>query len=95
MVALTILLLGLLIMLVAVVVLLVVFGLTSVLVIVIPLIPIMMMVGSGILGLIEMALLAGGKDDKRIAKRDLKYLGATFILSGILARVSIRFLWGI
>jgi hypothetical protein len=88
MLALTILLLGLLVMLIMVAVLLVFSGLYSLLAPVISLIPLLAMVGSFFLGAIEFILFFGTPDDRRIARRDLRYLGATFVVSGVLFWVS-------
>ena len=88
MLALTILLLGLLVMLIMVGVLLVVSGLYSLLGPVISLIPLLALVGSFSLGAIEILLFFGTPDDRRVAKRDLRYLGATFVISGLLFWVS-------
>lgn len=93
MLALSILLFGLLVMLIMVVVLLVASGLHSLLVLVVPVVPLLMMIGSFCLGSIELLLLLGGPNDRRLAKRDLAYLGTTFVLSGSLWWVSTHFLW--
>ena len=84
MLALTILLLGLLVMLIMVGVLLVFSGLTSLLAPLIALVPLLAIFGSFCLGAIELLLFLGTPDDKRIAKRDLRYLGATLVVSAIL-----------
>lgn len=84
MLALTILLLGLLVMLIMVGILLVFSGLSSLLAPMISLIPLLALVGSFFLGVIEFLLFFGTPDDRRIAKRDLRYLGATFAVSGVL-----------
>jgi uncharacterized membrane protein HdeD (DUF308 family) len=84
MVALEILLIGLLVMLIMVGVLLLFSGLYSLLPPVIALVPLLALVGSFVLGAIELLLLFGASEDKRVAKRDLRYLGATFVISGVL-----------
>jgi hypothetical protein len=93
MLVLTILLFGLLVMLALAVVLIVSSGLYSLLPIVIPVVPLLLMVGSGLLGLIELLLLFGGPEERRHAKRELVYLGATFAVSGLLLWVTTRLLW--
>ncbi|MBI2844380.1 MAG: hypothetical protein HYX78_13360 [Armatimonadetes bacterium] len=93
MLALTILLFGLLIMLVMVVVLLLISNLAGLLSLVIPVMPMLMMIGSGMLSLIELLLFLGGPEDRRLAIKDLKYLGTTFIISGALWWISTHFLW--
>jgi hypothetical protein len=92
MLALAILLGGLVVLLVLAVVLLIMTGYTSLLTLIIPLVPLLMMVGSGLLGLIEVLLLFGGKDDRRLAKRELKWLAGTFLVSAALWAVSSWFL---
>ena len=93
MLALTILLGGLVILLILTVVLLFVMGLASLLTVIIPLVPMLMMIGSGLLGLIELLLLFGGREDRRLAKRELKWLAGTFVISAALSVVSWMFLW--
>ena len=93
MLALTILLLGLVVVLIMVTVLMVVFHMANLLVLIIPLIPLLMMIGSGVLGLIELFLFLGSSDDRKIAKRDTKWLFATFVVSGVLLWVSSLLLW--
>lgn len=90
--ALTILLLGLVVISIMVTVLFVVWGMTNLLGLVIPLIPLLAMVGSGLLGMIELLLLFGGPEDRKTAKTDLTYLGATFVASGVLWWLTTRFL---
>lgn len=93
MLALTILLFGLLVMLIMIVVLLVASGLYSLLGLVIPVVPLLMTIGSFLLGMVELLLFLGGPDDRKLAKRDLTYLGTTFVISGALWWLSTHFLW--
>jgi hypothetical protein len=92
MLALTILLFGLIVFLVMATVLFVVCRLTNLLALVVPVIPLLAMVGSALLGLIEMFLFFGKSEDRRLAKRELAYLGATFAISAILWWVCSYFL---
>lgn len=92
MLALTMLLLGLVVVSIMVTVLFVWWGMTNLLTLVIPLIPLLAMVGSGMLGIIELLLFFGNSEDRKIAKTDLKYLGATFVISGILWWLITKFL---
>jgi hypothetical protein len=50
------------------------------------------MIGSGMLGFIELFLLFGNQDDRRLAKRELAYLGSTFVISAALWWVCSYFL---
>ena len=93
MLALTILLFGTVVLLIMVVVLVTVFGLVSLLSLVVPVVPLLVMIGSALLGLIEMLLFFGGPEDRRLAKRELVYLGMTFAISGVLWWISTHFLW--
>ncbi len=90
---LAILLLSLLVMFIMVGVLLLSSGLYSLLWPLIALIPMLAMLGCFCLGAIELVLLFGSNDDRRIARRDLRYLAATFGISGVLFFVS-TFLMG-
>lgn len=92
MLALTILLFGLLVTLIMVVVLLFVTHAFNLLSLVIPMVPLLLMIGSGLLGTIELLLLAGGPEDRKLAKRELKWLWSTFIISAVVWRVSAFFL---
>ena len=92
MLALTILLFGLVIFLVMATVLFIVFGMTNLLSLVVPVIPLLAMIGSGMLGFIELFLLFGKQDDRRLAKRELAYLGSTFVISAALWWVCSYFL---
>ncbi len=93
MVVLTILLTLLVVMLIMVMVLFIATGLTSLLSLIIPAIPLLAMLGSFVLALIELLLFFGNKDDRRLAKRELGYLGATFVVSGVLLWASTYLLW--
>lgn len=95
MLALTILLLGLLVMLVTVIVLFLVAGLGNLLPLVVPMIPLLVVIGSFLLGMADLLLLFGNADDRRIAKRDLTYLGITFVVSGALFWGSTFLLWNL
>ncbi|MEN6371159.1 MAG: hypothetical protein ABFD64_04015 [Armatimonadota bacterium] len=90
--ALTILLLGLVVISIMVTILFVIWGMTNLLVLVIPLIPLLALIGSGLLGMIELLLLFGEPEDRKTAKTDLAYLGITFVASGILWWLMTRFL---
>jgi hypothetical protein len=79
-------------MLIMVVVLLVATHMFSLLAYVIPVVPMLMMLGSGVLGAIELFLLFGSSDDRKLAKRELKWLWGTFLISGVLWRISSLFL---
>jgi hypothetical protein len=95
MIILTFLLIVLAIMVVFVVVFFTATGLTNLLPLIIPTIPLLAMMGSGMLGLIDMLLFFGGPDDRRLARTELKYLGMTFVFSGALWWASTHFLWGL
>jgi len=88
MIPLAILIFGLLIVLVISSVLLLISGMRPLLTWVIPAIPMLAMIGSGILILIEMLLFLGGKDDRRTAVRDLQLLIPTCMLSAVLWLIS-------
>lgn len=93
--ALTILLLMLVVMLVTVIILFVWMGLTNLLSIVIPLVPLLAMMGSGMLCLIELLLFFGGPADRKLARTELVYLGMTFIVSGAMWWLTTHFMWHI
>lgn len=93
MLALTILLFGLLVMLIMAVVLLLITHTMNLLGLVIPMVPLLLMIGSGLLGTIELILLFGTAEDKKLAKRELKWLWGTFLISGVLWQISTLFLW--
>lgn len=68
-------------------------GLPKVLMCVVPMAPGLVMLGAFLLILTEMLLLIGGKEDRKIAKRDLGYLFPTLIVSGILWYAAQKLLW--
>ena len=94
MIPLAILIFGLLLVLVLAMVILIASGVTPLIVWVLPAVPLMVMMGSGGLMLIEALLFFGGKDDRRVAKRDFGLLFPTFVLSALLWYVS-AFLLGL
>ncbi|MHB9036814.1 MAG: hypothetical protein ACYC64_09110 [Armatimonadota bacterium] len=59
----------------------------------VPLAPLLVVVGCVILMLTECLLFLGNKDDRQSAIRDLGYLFPTLIVSGGLWWVAQRFLW--
>lgn len=55
-------------------------------------VPLVILIGSGLIGLIEMLLFFGGPDDRRFAKKELSYLSITFFVSLALFWISAHFL---
>ncbi len=68
-------------------------GMGSVLISLVPLAPWLVAVGTILLMLTELLLFLGGKDDRRAAWRDMKYLVPTCLVSGGLWYVAQKFLW--
>ncbi len=68
-------------------------GMGSLLASLLPLAPWLVMVGTFLLILTELLLFFGGKEDRRVALRDLSYLIPTCIISGGLWWVAQRFVW--
>lgn len=95
MIILTFLLIVLAVMTVFVVVFFAATGLANLLPLVIPMVPLLAMIGSGLLGLIDMLLFFGGSDEKKLARTELTYLAVTFVFSGVLWWASTHLLWGI
>lgn len=84
MIPLTILIFGLLLVLVISVVLLILSGMTPLVIWVISAVPMLVMIGSGILILIELLLFFGNKDDRKAALRDLGVLVPACVVSGLI-----------
>ena len=68
-------------------------GMAQILTSLVPLVPCLVTIGTFLLILTEMLLFFGGKEDRRVAWRDLSYLVPTCIVSGGLWYLTQRFLW--
>jgi len=68
-------------------------GMGNILASLVPLAPWLVMVGTILLILTELLLFFGGKDDRRAAWRDMKYLVPTCLVSAGLWYVAQKFLW--
>lgn len=68
-------------------------GMTQVLASLVPLGPWLVMVGTSLLILTELLMFLGGREDRRVALRDLGYMLPTLIVSGGLWYVAQHFLW--
>lgn len=68
-------------------------GLPKVLTCIVPMAPGLVMLGTFLLILTEILLFMGGKEDRKIAKRDLGYLFPTLLVSGVLWYAAYRLLW--
>lgn len=68
-------------------------GMTQVLASLVPLGPWLVMVGTCLLILTELLMFLGGKEDRRVALRDLGYMVPTLIISAGLWYMAQYFLW--
>ncbi|MGC8863328.1 MAG: hypothetical protein ACP5R5_11235 [Armatimonadota bacterium] len=68
-------------------------GMGNILTTLVPLAPWLVMVGTILLILTEMLLFFGGKEDRRAAWRDMKYLLPTCLVSAALWYVAQKLLW--
>ncbi|MCX8053296.1 MAG: hypothetical protein N3B12_05775 [Armatimonadetes bacterium] len=93
MIAALVLITGVLLVLVVGAIMLAYMGLASILVSLVPLAPWLVMVGTILLILTELLLFLGGKEDRRAAWRDMKYLVPTLLVSGALWYVAQKMLW--
>jgi predicted benzoate:H+ symporter BenE len=93
MLALTILISGLLVVFVIAAVVFIALGMTSLFAWMIPVIPGLVAIGTFMLAGIELLMVFGGPEDRKVAKRDLSLFIPVIAVSGLLSWFLALFLW--